>query len=327
MRVVERQLFRPISRPTSSGSFSSLLESYVVRFDGQVRERPPADGWNSSAAIRVPGDRIAAAELLIEWRPPASDLTTLLAAVGLNTTTTSLVIAARNPFLKLAEVLFEGSLEHVIAEPFTIRWTNSGRPRVLQGSFSGFDLSLSIVCTADSDTQSNLRRGALLARHTVKVRPEGTTGGFNIQPLTAATRKQFCLNSRTLRHIEFSGDVTSAISPEDSFQVFVDADLLTSLHGRSKRAQALQFEYMEWAATLVLLEASLELKKNGDAAIELVPLDGMLAKLLRRLEKFGKRRETTAALRELAEHPQTYISLLDPWLGLLDKMKIAMEED
>lgn len=179
-----------------------------------------------------------------------------LRAAELEPSTVELVVIAKSPYLKLADLVFRRRASDLAALPRRVELTRS-QARALSAPFSGFEIvvAFALACHLPRAALKPYRKGTWLTRAIFGVDTRLSHVVFSPVPLTPEIRTSLKIGAKATRFIDLDHhDITQPIEGQEEPKFYVDAELLAQLNVRraSPMSKALQAQLaLDFVSTII----------------------------------------------------------------------------
>lgn len=211
-------------------AFQQTLESWRLRVGPELIDAGERANLTSASFLSDPVVLVAARGD-DELEALRKRITTALEDLQLEASEASLLIVARNPYLRLADVVHERRLDQDDAIPREIPLSDE-RPRALQTPSGGCDIDVYLLL-ADHVAHLPLRpqrKGTWLGHVAFRLRTELGELGFTPRPLTHEARERLELPTGTIRFVAVETDALENEALDDVVSLYVDEEVLAVLN-------------------------------------------------------------------------------------------------
>jgi len=182
-------------------------------------------------------------------------------AAGIAAEDLSLVVIVSSPFIKVSEVVYEGSVSDLESLRRVTNLTEDRRSSAFSAPFNGFAVD-AYVLLSRSLAPKVLRphvRGTWLASVRFRIETTYAPAVLSPTPLTDEVRAQYQLGAKTIRYLYFGDhDVLQPYAQQERPVFYIDEKLLAQMNVRRRSAasRALQLQLAQDFASAVVRRAS-----------------------------------------------------------------------
>lgn len=243
---------------------SDVLDDAVLRFGTEMCQS------GSSILFEDDPSLFGKQPAVLSWKAEGDhhtrfqiELGAAVARAGIDRSALSLLITARNRYLKITHVVFDHPLSDLDSLPSSVALDTPPRPAALTTGVHGavVEVYLLLNRTIGPEPLKPWRKGTWLARASFRLETRSPANLFRPIPLTAEDRRRFGLPRHTMRYMKM-GDHDPLVPYEEQPErpeFFVDSTLLSLLdaHSSSPGAVACQYQMVhDFAASVIYHSAA-----------------------------------------------------------------------